>query len=90
MNAKTGQWLYSTGYRIHYLNSIGINYKDPSTTHTKCLICDNTFLIKEMHVHHLKPKAKYPELIYELGNMILICEDCHRNQHNVKKWSYIK
>jgi len=32
---------------------------------------------KEIHVHHIKNKAKYPDLIFDTANGICLCRDCH-------------
>lgn len=39
---------------------------------------------KFLHVHHIHPKAKYPELFFDLGNLITVCTKCHRSIHRKK------
>ena len=39
---------------------------------------------KFLHVHHIHPKAKYPELFFDLGNLITVCTECHRSIHRKK------
>lgn len=41
-----------------------------------------------MHVDHIKPRSKYPELELELTNLQILCEDCNKGKSNLsdKKW----
>ncbi len=39
---------------------------------------------KFLHVHHIYPKAKYPELFFDMGNLITVCTECHRSIHRKK------
>ena len=32
---------------------------------------------KRMHVDHIKPRSKYPELALEITNLQILCEDCN-------------
>jgi hypothetical protein len=34
-----------------------------------------------LHAHHIKPKAKYPDLIFDVGNGITLCRNCHNIVH---------
>ena len=36
---------------------------------------------KKWNFHHLKPKAKFPNLRYEKDNVVLLCLQCHSNEH---------
>lgn len=42
----------------------------------KCRMCKRGG-IWHLHVHHIKPKARYPELEAETKNMITLCLCCH-------------
>ena len=41
-----------------------------------------------MHVDHIKPCAKYPELVMKLSNLQLLCEDCNQGKgvHDETDW----
>ncbi len=39
---------------------------------------------KFLHVHHIYPKAKYPELFFDMGNLITVCTECHHSIHRKK------
>jgi 5-methylcytosine-specific restriction endonuclease McrA len=32
---------------------------------------------KRLHVDHIKPRSKFPELEWELSNLQILCEDCN-------------
>lgn len=36
---------------------------------------------KILHVHHIKPRTKYPKLEYKAYNCEVLCEDCHKKIH---------
>lgn len=40
-----------------------------------CMCCNATN--KPLHVDHVKPRSKYPELELELSNLQILCEDCN-------------
>ena len=37
-----------------------------------------------LEVHHVKPKKKYPDLIFETDNGVTLCLDCHYDKHPEK------
>jgi len=39
----------------------------------------------DLHVHHIKPVSKFPELVNELSNLITLCEHCHYQLHFPKE-----
>ncbi len=34
-------------------------------------------------VHHIKPRHTHPELIYDWRNLMTLCSDCHKKEHNM-------
>jgi len=50
-----------------------------------CMKCGST---GEIHVDHIKPKSKYPELAYEFSNMQLLCRDCNYEKSNKNTIDY--
>lgn len=41
----------------------------------KCMCCNATDAV--MHVDHVKPRFKYPELELDIANLQILCEDCN-------------
>lgn len=37
---------------------------------------------KKLHVDHIKPRSKFPELQLELSNLQILCEDCNLGKSN--------
>lgn len=36
--------------------------------------------VEIMEVDHIKPKSKFPELIFTLDNLVTLCPNCHRRK----------
>ena len=51
----------------------------------KCEICDSNFLI---NIHHILPRAEYPELTFDGENLMVLCEECHKKIHGDDKYRY--
>jgi 5-methylcytosine-specific restriction endonuclease McrA len=43
-----------------------------------CETCGST---DDLHMHHVRPWAEYPELRMELDNLMLLCRGCHIDAH---------
>lgn len=37
---------------------------------------------KPLHVDHIKPRSKYPELEFEISNLQILCDDCNLGKGN--------
>lgn len=46
--------------------------------HFQCQHCGST---ENLHVHHIKPYAKYPKLATVVSNGITLCQGCHVKEH---------
>src|SRR5690606_21842035 len=46
----------------------------------KCMLCGCTS--GEMHVDHIKPRSKYPELALEFTNLQVLCRPCNLGKSN--------
>ena len=67
-------WVYSNPkFRI-------MRYPILAKYNFKCLPCgaSNT----ELHVDHIKPISKYPELAFSFNNLQVLCRDCNLSKSN--------
>lgn len=46
----------------------------------KCMACLSTE--KTIHVDHIKPRSKFPDLALELSNLQILCADCNLGKSN--------
>jgi 5-methylcytosine-specific restriction endonuclease McrA len=44
----------------------------------QCVKCKSD---KQVTVHHIKPRNRFPELTCDLDNMITLCQKCHVKVH---------
>ena len=40
--------------------------------------------VQAEHVHHIKHADEYPELMYDLNNLVSLCKACHNKAHPEK------
>jgi len=50
----------------------------------ECMACG--IIDGEMHVDHIKPKSKYPELALSISNLQVLCKECNFGKSN--KYNY--
>lgn len=46
----------------------------------RCMICGAS---DRLHVDHIKPKSKYPDLAFDINNLQILCKDCNYGKSNV-------
>lgn len=34
-------------------------------------------------VHHILPRSQRPDLMYDWRNLMTLCKECHRKEHNM-------
>lgn len=56
-----------------------LRYKALQVTGAICQCCGATAITsgRPLHVDHVKPRSKYPELQLEISNLQVLCEDCN-------------
>ncbi|MBG9470140.1 hypothetical protein ABE55_27230 [Bacillus thuringiensis] len=55
----------------------------------RCRILFDEMNTKELQVHHIKSWRDYPELAYELNNLILVCRWCNLDLGNSNKLDFL-
>lgn len=48
----------------------------------RCELCGRKLNKDTCQMHHIKPVSVNPELRYDMGNMMLLCCDCHNGLHS--------
>jgi len=68
------------------LNSIGswrtLRYEALKKYGRKCACCGSMPPDVVLHVDHIKPKSKYPELEFDIENLQILCEACNLGKGN--------
>jgi 5-methylcytosine-specific restriction endonuclease McrA len=59
----------------------GLRYQALKAQGRICALCRNPEGI--MHVDHIKPRSKYPELELEITNLQILCADCNLGKSNI-------
>lgn len=47
--------------------------------HDTCELCGCK---KKVELHHINPKRDYPDLEFDINNLMVLCRDCHDIVHN--------
>lgn len=43
----------------------------------RCLALFGWHTVDNLEVHHIKPRSQYPELTYDLDNLVTVCHTCN-------------
>ena len=43
----------------------------------RCFVKYGSINSEQLQVHHIKPRIYYPELVYEVSNLITLCKTCN-------------
>lgn len=50
--------------------------------HVECQWCkEKGKVVKATVIHHIKEADKYPDLFFELPNLVSLCRECHEKHH---------
>jgi 5-methylcytosine-specific restriction endonuclease McrA len=57
-----------------------LRYNILKRSNGKCDLCGTK---NELHVDHIKPRSKYPDLQWDESNLQTLCSDCNRGKSNL-------
>lgn len=57
-----------------------LRYKVIKKHGRSCMACGS---VERIHVDHIKPRSKYPELELDINNLQILCEDCNLGKSNI-------
>jgi hypothetical protein len=95
-------WVYLDGKKERSMDFFGFKYQFDISRHENlkrwlilkseiiwekkvCEICSG----KEfLHIHHILPRCKYPELTFDKENLMLLCKECHKKIHEEDKYKF--
>jgi 5-methylcytosine-specific restriction endonuclease McrA len=60
-----------------------VRYKVLTDNKATCNCCGDSGRSVSLHVDHIKPRSKYPELELEQDNLQVLCEACNMGKSNV-------
>jgi hypothetical protein len=60
-----------------------IRYQVLTENKATCNCCGASGRGTSLHVDHIKPRSKYPELELDIGNLQVLCEACNMGKSNV-------
>jgi len=64
------------------LNWKRLRYQALARSAGKCQCCGATGDKSPLHVDHIKPRSKYPELALDISNLQVLCADCNIGKLN--------
>lgn len=50
-----------------------------------CEVCKSNI---RLEVHHILPRCCYPELTFDLDNLMVLCKNCHKKIHSQEKYRF--
>lgn len=59
---------------------LAVRYEVIKKYDRRCMVCFRTRV--ELHVDHIKPRSKFPELALDLSNLQILCRDCNLGKSN--------
>jgi len=48
--------------------------------------CQKCGSVDQLRIHHIQPRYLRPDLVADKNNVTLLCEGCHRKEHEVQGW----
>lgn len=54
----------------------------------RCLCCGQKAPNVQLHVDHIKPRSKFPELEFDINNLQILCKDCNLGKSNKDSIDY--
>lgn len=67
-----------------------VRYKALKIHGRQCLCCGSKPPDVVLHVDHIKPRSKYPELELDINNLQILCKDCNLGKSNYDEIDYRK
>jgi hypothetical protein len=63
---------------------LSVRYKALVRSNRECELCRRSVLRDrvQLHVDHIKPRSKYPELELDIGNLQVLCAECNIGKSN--------
>jgi len=64
-------------------NAVSSAKKKVKARDGRCMCCEEVPTNNHLEVHHLLPISRYKELSADEGNMISLCQKCHKKYHDL-------
>lgn len=69
-------------HKIRSSNAVSSAKKRVKARDGCCQCCGEVPINNHLEIHHLLPVSKYKDLAADEGNMIALCQKCHRKYHD--------